>query len=191
MLGRQPGTQAFRELDEHPGDETFPGITVLRLDSGLFFATAEALDDRVRAVIRDSEPRAARARPRPRRRRLRRLSGSGEAGRAPRRRRAPTASRCGWPGSSRRSWPSSTPTGWWQRSAPTASTETSIRQSRRSSPRTTKGCPRPDILDSGRSVRPNMINSTDDDRLATGERKGSRCLPPPLRGRPSRGRSWR
>ncbi len=56
LLGREPGTQAFRELDEHPGDETFPGIAVLRLDSGLFFATAEALDDRVRAVIRESVP---------------------------------------------------------------------------------------------------------------------------------------
>ncbi len=56
LLGREPGTQAFRELDEHPGDETFPGIAVLRLDSGLFFATAEALDDRVRAVIREGVP---------------------------------------------------------------------------------------------------------------------------------------
>jgi sulfate permease, SulP family len=57
LLARQPGTQAFRELDEHPSDETFPGIAVVRLDSGLFFATAEALDDRIRGVIRDSEPR--------------------------------------------------------------------------------------------------------------------------------------
>ncbi len=57
VLGRQPGSQAFRELDEYPDDETFPGIAVLRLDSGLFFATAEALDDRARAVIRESEPR--------------------------------------------------------------------------------------------------------------------------------------
>jgi high affinity sulfate transporter 1 len=56
VLGRQPGSQAFRELDENPGDETFPGVAVLRLDSGLFFATAEALDERVRAVIRESEP---------------------------------------------------------------------------------------------------------------------------------------
>jgi sulfate permease, SulP family len=56
-LGRQPGTQVFRELGENPGDETFPGIAVLRLDSGLFFATAEALDDRIRAVIEDSEPK--------------------------------------------------------------------------------------------------------------------------------------
>ena len=95
VLGRQPGSQAFRELDENPGDETFPGIAVLRLDSGLFFATAEALDDRVRAVIRDSEPPTAYARHRPRRRRFRRLSGSSEAGRALRgredgRRHAPT-----------------------------------------------------------------------------------------------------
>ena len=51
------GSQAFRELDENPGDETFEGIAALRLDGGLFFATAEALDDRVRALIRDSEPR--------------------------------------------------------------------------------------------------------------------------------------
>jgi high affinity sulfate transporter 1 len=56
VLGRQPGTEAFRELSDNPGDETFPGIAVLRLDSGLFFATAEALDDRIRALIRDSEP---------------------------------------------------------------------------------------------------------------------------------------
>jgi anti-anti-sigma factor len=57
VLGREPGTQVFRELDENPGDETFPGIAVVRLDSGLFFATAEALDDRIRAVIRDGEQR--------------------------------------------------------------------------------------------------------------------------------------
>src|SRR3954470_2806889 len=56
VLGRQPGSQVFRDLDENPGDETFPGTAVLRLDSGLFFATAEAIDDRIRAVIRESEP---------------------------------------------------------------------------------------------------------------------------------------
>jgi sulfate permease, SulP family len=56
LLGRQPGTEAFRELSDNPGDETFPGVAVLRLDSGLFFATAEALDDRIRVLIRDGEP---------------------------------------------------------------------------------------------------------------------------------------
>jgi len=51
LLGREAGTQVFRDLDEHPGDETFPGIVVLRIDSGVFFATAQALDDRVRDLI--------------------------------------------------------------------------------------------------------------------------------------------
>jgi SulP family sulfate permease len=50
LLGREPGTQVFRELDEHPGDERFPGVVVLRLDGGLFFATSDALEDRIREV---------------------------------------------------------------------------------------------------------------------------------------------
>ena len=57
LLGREPGTQVFRDLDENPGDETFPGIPVLRLDSGLFFATSQALEDRVRDLAQDgSQP---------------------------------------------------------------------------------------------------------------------------------------
>ena len=55
LLGRQAGTQVFRDLDENPGDETYPGVAVLRLDGGLFFATAEALEDRIRALA-DAEP---------------------------------------------------------------------------------------------------------------------------------------
>ena len=51
LLGREAGTQVFRDLDEHPGDETVPGVAVIRLDGGLFFATAEALEDRVRALV--------------------------------------------------------------------------------------------------------------------------------------------
>ena len=50
ILGREPGTQVFRDLIEHPDDETFPGIVVVRLDGGLFFATAEALEERIRAL---------------------------------------------------------------------------------------------------------------------------------------------
>ena len=48
LLGREPGARVFRGLGEHPEYETFPGIAVLRFDSGLFFATAEALEDRIR-----------------------------------------------------------------------------------------------------------------------------------------------
>jgi sulfate permease, SulP family len=59
LLGREPGTHVFRDLVENPEDETFPGITVLRLDGGLFFATAEALEDRVRELADDGDqPRA-------------------------------------------------------------------------------------------------------------------------------------
>ena len=50
-LGREEGTQVFRELDEHPGDQVFPGVAVIRLDGGLFFATADALEDRLREII--------------------------------------------------------------------------------------------------------------------------------------------
>ena len=59
MLGREAGTQVFRDLEDYPDDETFPGIAVLRLDGGLFFATAEALDERIRGLAEhDPRPRA-------------------------------------------------------------------------------------------------------------------------------------
>jgi SulP family sulfate permease len=54
LLGRQKGTQVFRELAEHPDDQTIPGVAVLRLDGGLFFATSDALEDRVRDVVHTS-----------------------------------------------------------------------------------------------------------------------------------------
>ena len=58
-LSRQPGTQVFRDTAEYPDDETFDGLIILRLDFGLSFATAEALEERVRELL-DAElrPRA-------------------------------------------------------------------------------------------------------------------------------------
>ena len=57
LLGREPGTQVFRDLAENPDDETFPGIVVVRLDGGLFFATADALEERIRGLVaRSDEP---------------------------------------------------------------------------------------------------------------------------------------
>jgi anti-anti-sigma factor len=50
LLGRESGTQVFRELDDYPADQQYPGIVILRLDGGLFFATSDALEDRVREV---------------------------------------------------------------------------------------------------------------------------------------------
>ena len=57
VLGREPGTQVFRDMDENPDDELIPGVVAIRLDGGLFFATADALADRVRALIHTAEVR--------------------------------------------------------------------------------------------------------------------------------------
>ena len=57
VLGREPGTQVFRDVVENPDDEQIPGVVVVRLDGGLFFATADALEDRIRSA--DPGPRAS------------------------------------------------------------------------------------------------------------------------------------
>lgn len=57
LMAREEGTQVFRELDEYPQDRPEPGIAVIRIDGGLFFATADAVQDRVREVA-DAQPDA-------------------------------------------------------------------------------------------------------------------------------------
>ena len=54
-LAREPGTDVYRDLSDHPDGEVVPGIVVIRMDGGLFFATSDALEDRIREVIH-SEP---------------------------------------------------------------------------------------------------------------------------------------
>jgi SulP family sulfate permease len=51
VLGREAGTQVFREIEEHPEDERLRQVIPIRLDGGLFFATSDALEDRVRELI--------------------------------------------------------------------------------------------------------------------------------------------
>lgn len=55
ILARKAQTDVFRELSEHPEDEQTPGVVVIRMDGGLFFATADALEDRLREIIRSDE----------------------------------------------------------------------------------------------------------------------------------------
>ena len=50
-LAREPGTDVYRDLGDNPDGELVPGIAVIRMDGGLFFATSDALEDRVREVI--------------------------------------------------------------------------------------------------------------------------------------------
>jgi SulP family sulfate permease len=57
-LGRRAGSTAFEPLDVHPDGLTSPGVLVLRFSAGLFFATADALQDRLRqaALATEREP---------------------------------------------------------------------------------------------------------------------------------------
>ena len=41
----------FRDLEEHPDDVQLEEVVPVRLDGGLFFATADALEDRIRDLV--------------------------------------------------------------------------------------------------------------------------------------------
>jgi len=57
-LGRKPGTNFFRPLSpEHPEDETFPGLLLLRPEGGIFFANAKRLGQQMRALLDEFKPR--------------------------------------------------------------------------------------------------------------------------------------
>jgi len=56
VLGRQPGTQVFRSIDEYPDSETYPGLLVLGFDAGLFFASSDALEDELREQALQADP---------------------------------------------------------------------------------------------------------------------------------------
>ena len=57
VLGREPGTQVFRGVDDHPESETYPGLLVLRFDAGLFFASSDALVERLIDLHHQADPR--------------------------------------------------------------------------------------------------------------------------------------
>jgi high affinity sulfate transporter 1 len=57
VLGRKPGTNVFRPISpEHPQDETFPGLLMVRLEGAIFFANASALGDKLRPLVEASRP---------------------------------------------------------------------------------------------------------------------------------------
>ena len=58
VLGRKPGTNVFRPRSkEHPEDESFPGCLFLRLEGRIFFANAERIGDKIRALIAEAKPK--------------------------------------------------------------------------------------------------------------------------------------
>jgi high affinity sulfate transporter 1 len=57
VLGRKPGTSVYRpQSAEHPEDETFPGLLLLRIDGQIFFANARTAGDRMRPLIEAARP---------------------------------------------------------------------------------------------------------------------------------------
>jgi sulfate permease, SulP family len=57
-LARKPGTTVFRaRTQEHPEDETFPGLLMLRTEGRLHFANAQYVGDQVWAKVNEWKPR--------------------------------------------------------------------------------------------------------------------------------------
>jgi SulP family sulfate permease len=58
VLGRKPGTNVFRpRSEEHPEDETFAGLLLLRLEGRIFFANAERIAEKIRLLIEEAQPK--------------------------------------------------------------------------------------------------------------------------------------
>jgi sulfate permease, SulP family len=58
VLGRKPGTDVFRPRSkEHPEDEIFPGLLMIQLEGRVFFANAERIGEKIKALADESKPR--------------------------------------------------------------------------------------------------------------------------------------
>jgi high affinity sulfate transporter 1 len=58
VMGRKRGTNVFRpRTTEHSDDETFPGLLLLRLEGRVFFANAEHIREKMRALIDEANPK--------------------------------------------------------------------------------------------------------------------------------------
>ncbi|TCT21316.1 SulP family inorganic anion transporter [Thiobaca trueperi] len=57
VIGRKRGADVLRPLSpEHPDDETFPGLLILRPEGRLFFANAQNVGDQILALTRAHRP---------------------------------------------------------------------------------------------------------------------------------------
>jgi high affinity sulfate transporter 1 len=58
VIGRKRGADVLRPLSpEHPDDETFEGLLILRPEGRLFFANAQSVADQVNALVAQYQPR--------------------------------------------------------------------------------------------------------------------------------------
>jgi len=57
-LARKRGTNVFRRRSaEHPEDESFPGLLVLRTEGRMYFANAQQVGDKVWAFVHEAKPK--------------------------------------------------------------------------------------------------------------------------------------
>jgi MFS superfamily sulfate permease-like transporter len=57
-LARVPGTQHYRRRSpDHPGDETFPGMLMVRILDRIFFANAEHVAERLKELAENAAPK--------------------------------------------------------------------------------------------------------------------------------------
>jgi len=58
VLARKPGTNVFRPRDdEHPHDESFPGLLMVRTEGRMYFANAPVLGEKLRELVDREKPR--------------------------------------------------------------------------------------------------------------------------------------
>ena len=58
VMGRKPGTEVFRPISpDHPDDETFPGLLLIRSEGRMNFASAPNTTDKLWALVNEAEPR--------------------------------------------------------------------------------------------------------------------------------------
>ena len=58
VIGRKRGADVLRPLSpEHPDDETFEGLLIVRPEGSLFFVNAQYVSDQIRALIVQHQPR--------------------------------------------------------------------------------------------------------------------------------------
>jgi len=57
-LVRKPGTNVFRPRSaEHPDDESFEGLLIVRIEGRIFFLNAERIAEKIRPLVADAKPR--------------------------------------------------------------------------------------------------------------------------------------
>jgi len=55
-VGRKPGTEIFRSLEDFPDDETFPGLLIMRTEGWLNFASMPNAREKLRQLVEEYKP---------------------------------------------------------------------------------------------------------------------------------------